>query len=183
MWVDLTTQDGPLLLDGDFDNTDDDGTSDIGLTAGRTLRAATTLTLEATSGAITPLGHLTLAAQAGIVIHSDLVINSYQQNAVLDADTDRDGIGSITVNAGKRMETLNGNSVLTAVDLDLGGPLRTPVGGMTIHGSQTAQSIGLNSAKIMPSVTVWPIRPYLCDRLANHAFTSVTFWPIRPLPL
>ncbi len=89
--VDLTTTNGNMSLDGDWDNTNDIGSDGIVLTGGRTLTSVNgSITLAATTDGISDSGALTVYADDGISIEDDLTVSG---QITLDSDRDNDTVG------------------------------------------------------------------------------------------
>jgi hypothetical protein len=140
-----------MYLDADMENSNVGAAlNKVSLTDGRVITAKTLLTLEATTGSIVPAGTLTLQAGAGIVVLNDLVATGIVKPITLKADYESQGDGSLTVVAGKTLNTNDGLLTVTAWDIDLSGAVTSGTRTINIHGAKNAQTIGLgDTAKDM----------------------------------
>jgi len=122
-------------------------------TDGRTVSAKLTMTLESTTGSIQPRGSLTLLAGTGMVLHNDVTSTGGGLPVTLNADYELQGDGTISVAAGKTINTQNGDLLITAFDIDLQSRwesntlleaiLNAGIASISIHAAKTDQSIGL----------------------------------------
>lgn len=142
--VDLTTVSGIVYLDGDTeDSSTQDGLNTVGFTDGRTVTAKLTMTLESTTGFITPAGDLTLTAGAGVVMLDNLFGQANDKTLVINADYESGGDGTFTVAAGKTLTSNDSDMVITAWDIDMQGGLASGVKGTQVHGAQPGQTVGI----------------------------------------
>jgi len=143
--ADLTTVTGSLYLDGDIENSSSaDGANYLSFTDGRTVYAKTVLTLEATTGAISQGGHISMKAGAGIIIAADA--QGFTKNTIMTLNADADtpyGDGTLTIVTSKTLTTNDGHMQITAWDLNLSGGVDTGNSTLSIHASVTDQTIGL----------------------------------------
>ncbi len=85
-----------------------------------------------------------LEANNGITINQS--VNASDGELRIDADTDDDGVGTLTVGMGATVSASGGNDIrVTAADIDLAGSLST-VGGEVFIFRSTAGSVGLGGA-------------------------------------
>ncbi len=119
--IDITTDTGDLALDGDADDADDAGADNIAFTGGRTLTSAGAVTLDATTGNMTADNALTLNAAGGISFNDSLTTAG--GTVTVDADTNADGTGALSVAAAKSITTNNNTLAITADDLTLTGTI------------------------------------------------------------
>jgi len=98
-------------------------------------------------------GALTLAAGSGIVIQDSLNGQNSGNAIVIDADFESAGDGTLTVQAGKMVTSTNGDTTITAWDLDLDGSINTGSAAVTIHGAQISQTIGLGASVANMTIT------------------------------
>jgi hypothetical protein len=153
----ILTTDGAIYMDGDMENQAETGGSahnKIGFTDGRTVTAATLLTLESSQGHsslyIVNQGTLTLAAGTGIVIHDTMTGAANAKPLVVNSDLDANGSGTLTVSTGKTIDSNNSDITITAWDIDFSGGLKSGTATLCVHGAQSGQTIGLGaSAKNM----------------------------------
>jgi filamentous hemagglutinin family protein len=138
--VAITTDAGDLDLNGDLDNAADTN-DDIAIAAGLTLTSAGSIKLAATNTGISASGALTLNAQSGVTLNDSLVVGGA---AVIDTDTDNNGIGDFTINASRTLTTNNNTLTITANDLALSGALNSGSAATTVLTSDGA-SIGLGA--------------------------------------
>ena len=144
MEQDISTDSGALNLNGDSeDNASGDSPNTLGFTDLITVTAKTVLSLEATTGAIVPAGRLTLVAGSGVVISDNMTGGATAKALVIDADFESEGDGTISVANGKTVTSNKSDVTLTAWDLDLDGSLTAGTQTLSIHGSKTAQTIGM----------------------------------------
>lgn len=98
MEQDLTTISGSVLLNGDADNVNDGTSRDhISFGAGITITSALDIDLYARSGGIKLYGPLTLNAARFIYIHDQFVGPFGEHEVSINADTDMDFIGAVSV--------------------------------------------------------------------------------------
>ena len=110
------------------------------------MASTTSLTLEATAGAIEAEGKLTFQAGSGIRITQDLLSQqAISFPLVIDSDFDSEGDGSLTVSEAKAIDSNNSDITVTAWDLDLLGFIRAGAGNVCIHGSKPSQTIGVGA--------------------------------------
>lgn len=138
--VAITTDAGDLDLNGDLDSAADTN-DDITIAAGLTLTSAGSIKLAATNTGISASGALSLNAQSGVTLNDSLVVGGA---AIIDADTDNNGIGDFTVNASRTLTTNNNTLTITANDLTLSGSLNSGSAATTVVTSDGA-SIGLGA--------------------------------------
>jgi hypothetical protein len=111
------------------------------------------MTLESTMGALHPAGMVSLTAGGGMVVHNNVHSTMANQPLVLNADSESEGVGTITVYPTMSIKTLDGDMHITAWDIDLqhhyegplwyGAEIDAGTGLVEIHGSKPDQSIGL----------------------------------------
>ena len=140
--TELNTDTAGLYLDG---NRDDyiDSNDLIGFTDGRTVSAATEITLESVYGTIVPAGTLTLNGGTGVVIHDHIQSSSFGSTLVINADYESAQDGTLTVTVSKTIQSNNGVLQITAWDIDLDGYLHTGTAATCIHGAKVDQIISL----------------------------------------
>ena len=145
--ADTTTSVGSLYFDADFENSSSaDGHNMIEAAHQKTVASTTSLTLEATAGAIEAEGKLTFQAGSGIRITQDLLSQqAISFPLVIDSDFDSEGDGSLTVSEVKAIDSNNSDITVTAWDLDLLGFIRAGAGNVCIHGSKPSQTIGVGA--------------------------------------
>jgi hypothetical protein len=152
----------------DVDDLEFDGTTTTNLTDGRTLTAASLITLASSSGSILPVGTLTLAGGAGIIIQDTFTSTgtSGSKPIVMNADTNGDG-GTLTVFDSKILTT-NANVLwITAYDVDIraSASIKSGTRPVKIHGS-TSETIGFGvTAKNMHLVNAE------LERISAEGFT------------
>ena len=112
----LFTDTGNMVLDGDANNSDNDGDDAIDIAAGVTLSSAGSLTLSAASGGILGAGALTLNADDGISVDDNL---STGGTTTIDADSGDNGAGSFTLGANTSLDTASNSLLVTAADVIL----------------------------------------------------------------
>jgi hypothetical protein len=164
--VDTTTS--IFYLDGDTENdATEDADNRVRFNAGRTVKAAELLTLEATTGLttidlaaggffttyITAAGSLSLVAGSGMYLWNDVLGQPGEAPFVINADYDSGGDGTLTVAADSSITTNDGAITITAWDIVLsdvsqphhqvGGAVTAGIKPLSVHGSQTGQTIGL----------------------------------------
>ena len=137
-----------LHLDGDVENSSSEDTQSVIIfTDQRTMTAKTLLTLEATGsltkGELLYAGFLTLNAGSGIVIFDDLLSEASNKALVLDADHESYNDGTLTIVSSKTVNSNDSDVIITAWDIDLDADMITGTGFLSIHGSQSDQTIGL----------------------------------------
>jgi len=151
--MDVDATSGVLYMDGDFeDSTTGDAYNRVRFAAGRTVKAATLLTLEATTGLttidavssfITAAGSLSLIAGAGVYIWNDILGMPGEQPLVINADYDSGGDGTLTVAVSMTLITNDGDVTITAWDLDLAGGITAGQHPLSVHGSLAGHTMGL----------------------------------------
>lgn len=129
--TDLTTTVGALALDADNDAATD-GDDAITIAAGRTLTSGGALTLSATNGDISGGGDITLNAAGGVTINDAFAVGGA---LTVDADTDADGAGALTIAAGAAVTNTNADVAITAADLVLDGSISIGTGVVSISRS------------------------------------------------
>ena len=142
------TINGDLTVNGDFDNSG-------------------SVTLESLNGtitinsAITSDESLTLTAKNGITINNDIEADADTDNAggesiVINADSDGDGVGNLTVKtAGKSILANNNDITVTANDLDMQNDyaINAGTGKITINESQ-GTGIGIGDTQVATGLNV-----------------------------
>ena len=99
---DITTTSGGLYLDGDVEDAVESANiyNKVTFTDGRTVTAATLLTLESTLGAsslyLVNAGELTLSSKTGIVIHNTMTGTVKAKPLVINADNDSNASGTVS---------------------------------------------------------------------------------------
>jgi hypothetical protein len=159
--VDLTTRDSNaaatsagINMDGDSENASDPDNK-VTVADGKTLKGASIITLQSTTGSILASGAMTLAAENGIVIHDTFTgSSSTSKPIVMNADYDSDGStekedGVLTIQASKILTSGNNVVIITAFDVDIDGSITTGTVGASIHGSVNAQTVGLGVAPVV----------------------------------
>ena len=150
----VTSTTAALVLDGDSNDTDDLGEDDIDFTAGRTLTAASTITLSATFADMTGAGALTLNAQDGININDSLTTAGI---TTLNSDTVDFGDNVGTLNVADSATVSSGGFALniTANDLDLNatGALTSGVAATSITDSDNS-GIGLGDTAVANGLNI-----------------------------
>ena len=142
----LTTDEGPLHLDGDADNSAvDDSANSITFTDGGVLTSATLLTLQSATGGILLAGDFTLRAGQGLVLLDDMLGSAPGSAMTIHSDFESAGDGTLTVWAGKILDSNNSDIVITAWDLDLQGYLSTGTQTVTLHGAKVMQTLNLGT--------------------------------------
>ena len=142
--VNLTTDTGNLILDGDSDNASDAG-DNISIQAGLTITSAGSLTLDATTSGITTQGATTFNAANGITINNSFT-STGAGTVTIDADTDNNGTGDFALASGAAINfsTNNNNLVVTANDADIQGTINNGSGSLTITPSDGG-TLGIGS--------------------------------------
>ena len=148
--ISLTANAGSLYLDGDAENS---ATSDttaefenkIKFENEVTMSASELLTLEVTTGSVEASGTLTLRAGLGIIIQDSIAQSVPGSDLVFDSDYELFGDGTFTLTANKVVTSSNSDIHITAWDVDLqeGSGVLSGTGGLTLHGSQSGQTIRL----------------------------------------
>lgn len=142
--VDLTATGGLIYMDGDLDNSAaDDAQNSIVIAANKTLKGSGIMTLESTSGLVVASGALTLFSGAGMVIWEDITASAANQLMVLNSDYDLSGDGTLTLAASKTATSNNGETHVTAWDLDLPGSINAGDATMLVHASKPSQTISI----------------------------------------
>ncbi|MDM4014756.1 beta strand repeat-containing protein [Roseiconus lacunae] len=126
---DLTTDVGSMAFDGDVDGNAD-GVDAIVLSSGVDLVAATTLTLESTTGGISGLGSVRLVASDGIQIHDAVNVSG---TFTADADFDDDGSGQFQ--SWSTLSTTDSVIDLTASDFDFHDAVSAGTGDVLLRDS------------------------------------------------
>ena len=116
---------------------------------GVTITAEEVMTLEASTGTVKPVGLLTLVAGSGLWLHDDLTIATANKALVINVDFESEGDGTLTVVATKTVASNKSDVTITAWDIMLDGSLNAGTLGVSLHGSETGQTIGLNSKNDM----------------------------------
>jgi len=137
----MTSSVGHLSFNSDSDST---GGGDLQVSPGLVLDAATQLVVSSSSGQIIRGGSLTLQSANGITLAGALSGGSGQY-LILNADSNTDGSGTLSIDSAASLETNSGPLIITAWDLDVLGSVSTGVAGTTIHPSVSAQTISLGS--------------------------------------
>jgi hypothetical protein len=143
---DLTTTSGALFLNGDSDSDNSaDSINYIGFTDGSTLMAKTLMTLEAKTGSVLGAGTLTLKAGTGMVINDDVtpLAGTSGNRLTLESDYEIAGDGTLTVAQLKTVTTSDGELLVTAWDVDIGGWIQVGTNSLTLHGSKVAQTLAI----------------------------------------
>ena len=120
----VTTNTGALTLDGNY-NTAPQFFDDVQFAAGVVADAKTVLTLGNAShgGIVRGLGALTLNAGDGVNLN---ISGTAAGTLTVNADTNNNGVGALTVAPSTTLSTTGGNNMLiTAADLDLQGALNS----------------------------------------------------------
>ncbi|MEQ9461396.1 MAG: filamentous hemagglutinin N-terminal domain-containing protein [Phycisphaeraceae bacterium] len=123
--VDLTTTMGNITLNGDANAANDAGDDAITIAGGVTIDAGGSLTLLAPTGGIIGSGVLTLQADNGININSNLTAGGA---TTLDADEDDDGTGLLSVPGGVTVNAPTFDIDIFAGDIDLDGQIGVNAG-------------------------------------------------------
>ncbi|WP_428390048.1 filamentous hemagglutinin N-terminal domain-containing protein [Mucisphaera sp.] len=120
--VNLITDTGDIVMDGDTNNADDTAPLDDAITfaGGVMLDSAGTIVLRAQTGGLIGLGTLDLEADAGLTLNSNLTTNGA---TLLDADDDGDGTGLLTVAGLTTVNSTNNVITVEAADIELDGTL------------------------------------------------------------
>ena len=140
----LTTDAGPLHLDGDADTSaTSDNANSITFTYGGVLTSSTLLTLQSATGGILLGGTFTLRAGQGIVLLDDMLGISPGSLMTIYSDFESAGDGTLTVWTGKSLDSNNSDIVITAWDIDLQGYVITGTSGVTLHGAKIEQTLNL----------------------------------------
>jgi hypothetical protein len=133
-----------MYFDGDKDDEwVGDTTNQISISTGRTLTAKTRMTLESSTGYIVPIGTLTLAAEAGIVLHDSLSALSGHLRMNSNSDFADDGI--FTISATKTLDSANSVLTLTVSDIDLEGKITTGTAPIVLLPSIANATFGLGA--------------------------------------
>ncbi|SCA64343.1 hypothetical protein AB751O23_AZ_00040 [Chlamydiales bacterium SCGC AB-751-O23] len=144
--VDLTTDTGDMILEGDADGNIDTAGDDIVLSGARTLTSAGNMTLDATKGNITADSTLNLTAIDNLSINDSLTTAGV---TTLTADSDGLGSGDLSLASGKTINTGGSAATLTASDIILEGSLTTGAAALNLlvsDGATTDATIGLGDA-------------------------------------
>lgn len=141
--VNLSTNVGNLVLEGDSDNTTSGA---ITITGGVTITSAGSLTLDATTGGLTTSGVTTLNAVNGITIN-DSFTSTATGTVTIDTDTDNNGTGDFTLASGAAMNFVtNTNNVdITANDVTLLGTISN-AGARIVFTPSDGGTLGLGDA-------------------------------------
>lgn len=154
----LTTVAGEMTIDCDLNSANEAAGMNnfIHEVAGLTTRAATVLTLgsSTSTGILEPMGSLTLAAGAGIVVNNDITARQVGREQVFHADEVDVGDGALTIAASRTVSTNDGLLLVTASDLDLSGSFTAGVSSMQLHASQVGQAFALGDVASTAG-TVW----------------------------
>ena len=143
--VDLTTDVGAMILEGDADNAAD--TNDyISIASGVTLTSADSITLDATTGGILPDAAVTINADNGVTINDNLTTQA-SGAVTIDADADANGTGDFTLVATKTLNSSTGavdTLSITADDIILSGSINAGAGNVSLLPSNST-TIGLGA--------------------------------------
>jgi hypothetical protein len=141
--VNLSTNVGNLILEGDSDNTTSGA---ISITGGVTITSAGSITLDATTGGLTTSGVATLNAANGIIIN-DSFTSTVTGTVTIDSDTDNNGTGDFTLASGTAINfsTNNNNFLITANDVTLSGTINNAAGNLVFTPSDGG-TLGLGDA-------------------------------------
>ncbi|SCA58957.1 hypothetical protein AB751O23_BM_00010, partial [Chlamydiales bacterium SCGC AB-751-O23] len=143
--VDLTTDTGDMILEGDSDNSADTAvTGDrIFLSGARTLTSAGNMTLDATSNTgIVANSTLTINAVDNLTVNDNLTTTG---TTTIDVDSDDSGVGNLNLATSMSIDTQNSTATITANDIVLDGSLSTGTGALNLLVSDGG-TIGLGDA-------------------------------------
>jgi hypothetical protein len=171
--ADITTTIADLWLDGDADDLlGDDAHNNIGIVDGRVVTSKQTLTLESTTGIIARAGVLTLEAGAGIVILDDLMSSTLGTRLVLDADSDHQSEGTLTLAVGRKIVSNNGEIIITASDVDIPGEVEAGTAAIVVHMSQEEGLMALGAAQQQLTVSKTELEIMGCGGLVMGSSTN-----------
>jgi hypothetical protein len=144
IFVDITTYEGNLILNGDTNNFAD-GDDQLTLTGSRTLTAAQALVLDSTNGGILRDSAISLLAGSGVTINNDLTSSTSHQPVVINADNEADGRGVLLLNGTALIDTANGELTISASDIEI-GQMTTGTAVTRIHVTRDGVTMGLGMA-------------------------------------
>ncbi|MEQ9454200.1 MAG: filamentous hemagglutinin N-terminal domain-containing protein [Phycisphaeraceae bacterium] len=130
--VNVTTDTGNMVMDGDTNAPTADGDDAIMFAAGVILDSAGTIVLTAQGGGLVGAGALTLNADTGLTLNSNLTTAGL---TILDADQDGDGAGLLTIAGGTTVNSTNNNINLLGADAELDGTVNSGTADVSITAS------------------------------------------------
>ena len=135
-------------MDADYGDVAGSSAKALSFSDGVRMASQNMITLEATSGTIDVLGALTLTAGSGVVLLNDQLSKGSGKPVVIDADFEAPhDDGTLTIGWSKSLVTNGGDLTITCWDFDLetngNAFINASTGGMTLHASQSGQTIGL----------------------------------------
>jgi hypothetical protein len=140
--VAVTTTDGIMYFDGDYDDASD-SPDQVQFADSLTVTAKTKMTLEATTGSIVPAGKLTLVAGSGLTVVDHMTSAGSAKALVMDVDSDNNSDGTLTVFSTKTVTTGSGDLTITAFDMDMSGSVAAGTATITVHGAVGSQTMGI----------------------------------------